>query len=131
MDQLPLIASILASAAACLALGHRVVVQLMARIDGLAATLRAEMASQFETAERNRQENAGAYRAAWDARHEALHHRVEELHHNLQALRGQFDDERKAVADAYVARETWLEHVGGLNIRLDRLAKLIREHTEP
>lgn len=123
MDPLAVLTAAVASGVAVLALAHRVVTQLMTRIDLLGASMRADMARQFDDQERHRAEATAAYRSAWDARHQVLLERLAVQSSEIEALRARLDADRAAAADTYVDRSTWLEHVGGINIKLDRLAE--------
>jgi len=128
MDTIGLIVALIACATALAAFGHRLVVQFMARIDCLGHDLRGDLDRRFAEAETHRVESSAAYRAAWDARHSALTERLMAQKEEIGQLRRQHDEDRRALVDNYVSRDTWVEHIGATNIKLDKLLEELRQH---
>lgn len=128
MDHAALIATLIACATALAVFGHRIVVQLIGRVDAMSVSLRSDMAGRFDEAERHRVESSEGYRAAWDARHQTLADRMHSQEREIADLRRQHEDDRRALVDGYVSRATWLEHVGTTNIKLDRLLEALHQH---
>jgi hypothetical protein len=123
-----LAATVAAAVVALLTLGHRVVSQLLARIDGMGALLAHDMAARFDSAEKYRAEAAVGYRAACDERHRMVGERIRAQAEEIQELRREHREHRAQIADGYVSRATWLEHVGSTNIKLDKLLDELRGH---
>lgn len=104
--------SVIAALAALLTLGHRIVVQLLGRIDILSTTLREQIDQRFADAERIRAESTHLHQERLLQRDQAI-----------AALRADFESHR---ADAlgpqgFVRRETWIESEGRNMIKLDKI----------
>jgi uncharacterized protein YegJ (DUF2314 family) len=80
---------------------------------------------RFIEAEARRQEASAAWQERLQIRDRvAVEHRGEVL-----ALQQQMTDLKEHIADNYVSRHTWMEHVGSTNIKLDKLLDELRAHT--
>ena len=105
--------------------------QLFDRIDSESQRVMSHVDRRFEEAEARRREQTQLWNerlADRDRRIEELAARIStahaehpELREHIGALARRFDDYREHVASNYVSREVWLEHVGGISIKLDKL----------
>lgn len=96
--------------AAVLMLVHRVVSQLLVRIDALGHSLTDEMQRRFSDSERHRQESD----LLWQER---LSHRDQAI----ADLRRGYEDLRQELLDHYVQRDHYLESEGRTMIMLDKI----------
>lgn len=114
LGEWPFVVSILVAFTAVAALGRAAVRDMADHLD-----------RRFSEAEIRRQEASGAWQERLQVRDRVCaEHRTE-----LNALQRQLTDLKEHMADNYVSRQTWLEHVGSTNIKLDKLLDELRAHT--
>lgn len=90
---------------------------------------------RFQDAEVRRQEASVVWAERLATRDDAISRLVEELaasNREAHAMQGRIDrvrrelvQHREEIAAGFVSRSTWLEHVGAINIKLDKLAERI------
>jgi len=128
MDNIALICTLLGCATSLGVFGHRVLSQVMGRVDRMASDLHTDLDRRFAAAEAHRVEASSAYRVSWDSRHQMLTERVSAQAAEIADLRRQHEDDRRDLVDGYVSRATWIEHIGTTNIKLDKLLETLRSH---
>ncbi len=114
--------------------------QIIDRMDSQSERLMDHVDQRFSESEGRRAEQT----ALWAERLSERDRRMDEITSRMQeaqrehpqirteiaALARRVDDQREHIAANFVPRETWLEHVGGISIKLDRLKTEIDRLTQ-
>lgn len=114
LGEWPFVISVLVAFTAAAALGRAAVRDMADHLD-----------RRFIEAEARRQEAS----TAWQERLQIRDRVCGEHRGELVALQQQMTDLKEHLADNYVSRHTWMEHVGSTNIKLDKLLDELRAHT--
>lgn len=105
----------IAAVAAVLTLVHRVMAQLLARLDQMGASLRDEIGQRFDEAERRR-----AHVAA------DLAERLAQRDAAIDALRRELDAHKREAEQSYVRRDHWIEAEGRTFLKLDKILERLQ-----
>ncbi|CAK0765999.1 hypothetical protein CCP3SC15_330006 [Gammaproteobacteria bacterium] len=82
-----------------------------------------QLDSRFEAQEAARKESA----QHWERHFESITGSNNELRKEITRLELDFTQFQARVAKDYVSRETWVEHVGAVNIKLDRICERVND----
>jgi len=130
MNEWPLVFAGLGAITALGVLGHRIISQMMGRIDAMSLSLKNDVGNRFEQAEALRQESSSAWQDRLNLRDEALNRllgRLEALASDQHALRERVALLPGEIAERYIARETYLEGEGRTFIKLEKILERINQ----
>jgi len=111
-------------------LGHRIIAQILGRIDAMSLSLNNYVGTRFEQAEVRRQEASSAWQDRLNLRDEALNRllgRLEALASDQHALRERVALLPGEMAERFIARETYLEGEGRTFIKLEKILERINQ----
>lgn len=117
MNEWPLVLTAIGTLAALGALGHRVMVQILGRIDSVATIMAGQLTEKFEESERRRVDGA----ALWQERLALRDQTIEAIRRDHLRTEQSLAELADNIAKHYALRDSVIEIGGVMSRKLDRI----------